>query len=437
MTILGRSQLDHPTLSTAGGQALYDSINTIYQNISDHLGGRFKAYASIANGTVSVYEHNFGVAFSELSVLIYTGSHPSLTRVSDLAAAGWTVIANAVNPKTKIDITAPATGGPHTFAVFVVHGPGKILSAPNVIDYLDVSGQGSNPSAPEAGKQRLFSKSSDGKLYKINSAGSISGLGGGGLELTAISSSATVSIGKHYQVDTTSAPITLTLPLGSAIASGDLPNATIRFSDSRSNFSTNNLTITPNSSNQIGSNGAGETLVIDISNAWVELSWDGSRWVQNDSTNPMGLPISARSVYGDTSGTAVTAGLIGESTFSQGSNSALSNGVALLIQTYTFPSAGVWMVTCSAVFAGSATSCTQQILSINTANAFSVTPSATVSQTQIAGTSAAPVTSDSVPQLQPLFVSTATASSVYVYARGSFSGGTLSAQSIIRAVRIA
>ena len=335
MTILGRSQLDHPTLSTAGGQVLYDSINTIYQNISDHLGGRFKAYASVSNGTVSVYEHNFGVAFSELSVLVYTGSHPSLTRVSDLAAAGWTVIANAVSPKTKIDITAPATGGPHTFAVFVVHGPGKILSAPNVIDYLDVSGQGSNPSAPEAGKQRLFSKSSDGKLYKINSAGSISGLGGGGLELTAISSSATVSIGKHYQVDTTSAPITLTLPSGILIASGDLPNATIRFSDSRSNFSTNNLTITPNSADQIGSNGAGETLVIDISNAWVELSWDGSRWVQNDSTNPMGLPISARSVYGDTSGTAVPAGCIGEK-------------VSFTSRTIATASASAWKGTASA-----------------------------------------------------------------------------------------
>ena len=350
MTILGRSQLDHPTLSTPGGQALFDSINTIYQNISDHLGGRFKAYTSVSNGSVSVYEHNFGVAFAELSVLVYTGSHPSLTRVSDLAAAGWTVIANVVSPKTKIDITAPATGGPHTFAVFVVHGPGKILSEPNVIDFLDVSGQGSNPSAPESGKQRLFSKSSDGKLYKINSAGSISGLGGGGLELTAISSSATVSIGKHYQVDTTSAPITLTLPSGISIASGDLPNATIRFSDSRSNFLTNNLTITPNSSNQIGSNAAGETLVIDISNAWVELSWDGARWVQNDSTNPMGLPISARSVYGDTSGTAVPAGNIGEiksiigqtGTFATGAN-ITSNMTSLALGI------GTWYITAGAL----------------------------------------------------------------------------------------
>lgn len=353
MTILGRSQLDHPTLSTAGGQALYDSINTIYQNISDHLGGRFKAYASISNGTVSVYEHNFGVAFSELSVLVYTGSHPSLTRVSDLAAAGWTVIANAVSPKTKIDITAPATGGPHTFAVFVVHGPGKILSAPNVIDYLDVSGQGSNPSAPEAGKQRLFSKSSDGKLYKINSAGSISGLGGGGLELTAISSSATVSIGKHYQVDTTSAPITLTLPSGILIASGDLPNATIRFSDSRSNFSTNNLTITPNSADQIGSNGAGETLVIDISNAWVELSWDGSRWVQNDSTNPMGLPISARSVYGDTSGTAVPAGCIGEIKSITGQTGTFATGANITANMTSLAlGIGTWYVTAGAQASG-------------------------------------------------------------------------------------
>jgi hypothetical protein len=149
------------------------------------------------------------------------------------------------------------------------------------------------------------------------------------------------------------------------------------------------------------------------------------------------LSISARNVIGDVSGTAVPAGYIGESTFANGSNTALTTGVAVRIHTYTLPSAGVWMITCCAEFAGSATACTQQILSINTADAFSVTPSITVSQTQIAGTAAAPVSSDSTPQLQPLFVSTATASSVYIYARASFTGGTLSAQSFIRAVRIA
>jgi hypothetical protein len=136
-------------------------------------------------------------------------------------------------------------------------------------------------------------------------------------------------------------------------------------------------------------------------------------------------------------GTAVPTGFIGESTFVAGTNSALTTGINLKVQTYTLPSAGVWMITCCAEFAGSATACPQQILSINTTDAFSVTPSITVSQGQIAGTSTSPVVSNSTLQLQPLFVSTATASSVYIYARASFTGGTLSAQSFIRAVRIA
>lgn len=133
MTLVGRSKFDHPSLSTAGGSALHAAIESIYTSISDHLGGRYKAYSPQLNNVTVTYEHNFGVALSELSVLVYTGSHPNLTRVSDLAAAGWTIVANSTDPKTQIDITTPSSGGPHTFAVFVVHGrvitPGSILAA--------------------------------------------------------------------------------------------------------------------------------------------------------------------------------------------------------------------------------------------------------------------------------------------------------------------
>lgn len=122
MTLVGRSKLDHPSLGTSGGSILHGQIETIYQTISDHLGARFKAYASQANSTTVTYEHGFGVAYSELTVLLYTGTHPNLTRVSDPAASGWTIVATPASLTTSINITAPATGGPHTFAVFVVQG---------------------------------------------------------------------------------------------------------------------------------------------------------------------------------------------------------------------------------------------------------------------------------------------------------------------------
>ena len=133
MGIVGRSKLDHPSLKDAGGSILHGKIEAIYEDISNHLGGRFKAYSGAANSSVVTYEHGFGVSFAELTVLLYTGAHPNLMRVSDLAAAGWTVTANQANATTQIDITCPAAGGPHTFAVFVVQGrvitPGSIANA--------------------------------------------------------------------------------------------------------------------------------------------------------------------------------------------------------------------------------------------------------------------------------------------------------------------
>lgn len=124
MTIVGRSQIDHPALGTAGGSALHAAIETIYTNIGNDLAGRYETAASVANSTVTTFTHNFGVQFADLKVLLYTGTHPNLTRVSDPVASGWTIAANVTNPKTQIDVTTPGSGGPHTFAAMVTHGRG-------------------------------------------------------------------------------------------------------------------------------------------------------------------------------------------------------------------------------------------------------------------------------------------------------------------------
>lgn len=124
MTIVGRSQIDHPALGTAGGSALHAAIETIYTNIGNDLAGRYETAASVANSTLTTFTHNFGVQFSDLKVLLYTGTHPNLVRVSDPAASNWTIAANGGNPKTQIDVTTPPSGGPHTFALMVTHGRG-------------------------------------------------------------------------------------------------------------------------------------------------------------------------------------------------------------------------------------------------------------------------------------------------------------------------
>lgn len=121
-TIVGREKLDHPSLGAAGGSALHTAIETIYTNIGNDNPGRFKAYSGVANSAVTVIDHNFGVQFSDLNVYLYTGSHPNLTRVANPSGAGWSIAASVGFEKTRIDVTAPSSGGPHTFAVFVVHG---------------------------------------------------------------------------------------------------------------------------------------------------------------------------------------------------------------------------------------------------------------------------------------------------------------------------
>jgi len=161
-TIVGREQLDHPTLGSAGGSALLTSIETIYTNIGNDMPGRFRTYAAIANSTVTTVTHNFGVQFADLNVYIYTGAHPTLTRVANPAASGWTIIANVTNPRTQIDVTAPVSGGPHTFAVFIVHGS---LSLDDLTD-VDLT------TAPQDGQALVYN--SAGTQWKPGASGDAS-----------------------------------------------------------------------------------------------------------------------------------------------------------------------------------------------------------------------------------------------------------------------
>ena len=143
MTIVGRAQLDHPALGTAGGSALHASIETIYTNIGNDLAARFDTAASIANSAVTTFTHNFGVQFADLKVLLYTGTHPNLVRVADPVASGWTIVATSGFLKTKIDVTAPASGGPHTFAVITMQSRGaeKLADLDDINPAVPIDGQ--------------------------------------------------------------------------------------------------------------------------------------------------------------------------------------------------------------------------------------------------------------------------------------------------------
>jgi len=121
MAIISRRQYDHPALATAGGSALHASITNLYTVLGDDSMSRYKTFTAVANSSVGVIAHEFGLDFANLKVQIFTGTYPALTLVSDPVGSGWTVAATSGLASRSIDVTAPASGGPHTYAVVVTH----------------------------------------------------------------------------------------------------------------------------------------------------------------------------------------------------------------------------------------------------------------------------------------------------------------------------
>ena len=166
-TIVGREKIDHPSLGAAGGSALHVAIETIYTNVGNDMSARFKPYAAIANSVVTTVDHNFGVDFADLNIYLYTGTHPTLTRVSDPVASGWVIAATSGFEKTKIDITAPSSGGPHTFVLYVVHGSIGIDDLTNV--NLSVAAEDGQALVYEASSTSWKAGASGDASFKIQS----------------------------------------------------------------------------------------------------------------------------------------------------------------------------------------------------------------------------------------------------------------------------
>jgi len=133
MAIISRRQYDHPALATAGGSALHASISNLYTVLGDDSMSRYKAFTAVANSSVGVIAHEFGLDFANLKVQIFTGTYPALTLVSDPIGTGWTVAATAGLASRSIDVTAPASGGPHTYAVLVSHESNATAFIPGLV----------------------------------------------------------------------------------------------------------------------------------------------------------------------------------------------------------------------------------------------------------------------------------------------------------------
>jgi len=133
MAIISRRQYDHPALATAGGSALHASISNLYTVLGDDSMSRYKTFTAVANSSVGVIAHEFGLDFANLKVQIFTGTYPALTLVSDPIGTGWTVAATSGLASRSIDVTAPASGGPHTYAVLVSHESNATAFIPGLV----------------------------------------------------------------------------------------------------------------------------------------------------------------------------------------------------------------------------------------------------------------------------------------------------------------
>ena len=133
MTVISRRQYDHPVLGAAGGSGLHASIQTLYLVLGNDSQSRYVSYSAVANSATNVYAHNFGVTFAELNIAIYTGTYPNLILVADPVAAGYVIVGTAGNLKTSLDVTAPISGGPHTFNLLIQHGQPASSTMPGAV----------------------------------------------------------------------------------------------------------------------------------------------------------------------------------------------------------------------------------------------------------------------------------------------------------------
>jgi hypothetical protein len=130
-TTISRSNLVEPDENHDGGTLLHSRVTALRAVLGDNSNSRYLEFAAIADSTTSDFFHNMGLSLNQLSVYIYTGSGNNLTRVQDPEgiADPWGIAEKGGSEKTTLEITTPTAGGPHTFAVIIVHNTLKDFSA--------------------------------------------------------------------------------------------------------------------------------------------------------------------------------------------------------------------------------------------------------------------------------------------------------------------
>lgn len=123
MTIVGRLQLDHPALGTAGGAGLHGQIQAIYTKIGDNISSRILVALSVVNGATATLQHDFLCAFADLrcDIFLYNSGTTALTRLTDATSplrSSVVLAATSGFATSRIDLTNN-TGATQNFALVV------------------------------------------------------------------------------------------------------------------------------------------------------------------------------------------------------------------------------------------------------------------------------------------------------------------------------
>ena len=261
-TTISRSNLVEPDENHDGGALLHSRVSAMRILLGDHSASRYFEFTGIADSATVEAPHNMGANLEFMTFLIYTGSGVTKVWVPDFVDAGWVVGEKVGNEKTIIEITAPGSGGPHTFVVVMVDGNTPQFQMHQKIATI--------LSASSAETVRTW-WDDDGRGLVINQAGEVAPTQS--LRQKHVSTSFSAVVGIHYLVDTSGGTVTATLP--ATIEDYDA----IQFSDAQKTFNTNNFTIARNG-NSIDS--AAADLVLSTPGDGALLAGDNaqSNWIR-------------------------------------------------------------------------------------------------------------------------------------------------------------
>jgi hypothetical protein len=272
VTDLGNKQPLDATLTALAG---YNTNGLITQTAADTFTGR--TITGTANRvTVSNGDGVSGNPTLDIGtdVVTLTGSqtlsNKTLTYVDTETESG-TISANAITPAkglyritgggTTLDTLTGTNDGQQ---VVIFNNSGADITVTNAGNIQ--TGTGANFTFKNGAATSLAYSSSATKWLLSG------GAGGGGLATSLKSTTFTAAAGNHYLCSTSGGAYTATLPSGTT-------GSVVRFSDDVRTWGVSNLTLAPASGESIDGLATNETLVCDLTGAFVQLMWDGTRWV--------------------------------------------------------------------------------------------------------------------------------------------------------------